>query len=278
MRRIILFFSALSLLLSCGDDAAEQAAKARRERHIADSLALKVAVTPTLDCLPLFLAQEEGWFDREGLSVQLREYQAQMDQDTALLRHHVEGMTTDSIRTKWVEQQGTKVRTVAQTSLKWQLVSNKTARIMLLQQLDDKMVAMTRFSATDWLASHAVDSARLQQERVFRIQVNDIGVRLSMLENGIMDAMLLPEPQATQARLGGHHVLMDTDSLGFHAGVIVFSEEAMADTMRQKQVEQFVSIYERACDTIAARGTKSYKDIIVKYCHVRPEVADSIKS
>jgi NitT/TauT family transport system substrate-binding protein len=98
-----------------------------------------------------------------------------------------------------------------------------------------------------------------------------------MLENGIMDAMLLPEPQATQARLGGHHVLMDTDSMGLHLGVIVFSKEALADTARQGQVERFVRVYQMARDSVAARGLGYYRKLIVDHCHVRQEIVDSIK-
>ena len=277
MRQVFLFVFAVMLLATCGDDAAERAAQARREQQIADSMALKVAVTPTLDCLPLYVAEQEGWFEREGVSVQLRPYTAQMDQDTALLRGHVEGMTSDRIRLDWIREQGMEVKEVAETSLKWQLVTNKTARIKLLKQLDDKMLAMTRRSATDMLARKAIDSVGLQPERVFRIQVNDVLVRLGMLENGIMDAMLLPEPQATQARLGGHHVLMDTDSMGLHLGVIVFSQQALADTMRQRQVEQFLHVYQMARDTIAVRGLKTYRQLIATRCHVRPEIADSLQ-
>ena len=276
MRQVFLFVFAVVLLAGCGDDAAERAAKARREQQIADSLALKVAVTPTLDCLPLYVAEQEGWFEREGVSVQLRPYTAQMDQDTALLLGRVEGMTSDRIRLDWIREQGMEVKEVAETSLKWQLVTNKTARIKLLKQLDDKMLAMTRRSATDMLARRIVDSAGLQPERVFRIQVNDVNVRLSMLENGIMDAMLLPEPQATQARLQGHPVLLDTDSMGLHLGVIVFSQQALADTMRQRQVEQFLHVYQMARDTIAAKGLKAYRQLIANRCHVRPEIADSL--
>ena len=276
MRQVFLFVFAVMLLTACGNDAAERAAQARREQQIADSLALKIAVTPTLDCLPLYVAAEEGWFEREGVSVQLRPYTAQMDQDTALLFRHVEGMTTDRERLGWIREQGMNVREVATTKLKWQLITNKMARIKQLNQLDDKMLAMTRRSATDMLARKVVDSAGLQPERVFRIQVNDVLVRLSMLENGIMDAMLLPEPQATQARMGGHSVLLDTDSMGLHLGVIVFSEEAMADTMRQRQVEQFLKVYKAVSDTIAHCGLKPYREVITRNCHVNPEVADSI--
>ena len=277
MRQVFLFVFAVMLLAACGDDAAERAAQARREQQIADSLALKVAVTPTLDCLPLYVAEQEGWFEREGVSVQLRPYTAQMDQDTALLQGRVEGMTSDRIRLDWIREQGMEVKEVAETSLKWQLVTNKTARIKLLKQLDDKMLAMTRRSATDMLAQRIVDSAGLLPERVFRIQVNDVNVRLSMLENGIMDALLLPEPQATQARLQGHPVLLDTDSMGLHLGVIVFSQQALADTMRQRQVEQFLHVYQMARDTIAVRGLKTYRQLIATRCHVRPEIADSLQ-
>lgn len=277
MKNLLLLSSAVLLLLTaCGDNAAEQAEQQRREQQIADSMSLKVAVTPTLDCLPLFVAVEEGLFEREGVSVLLRPFTAQMDEDTALLRGRVEGMTTDRERIAWIREQGMEVREVAQTSLKWQLLTNKMARIKMLNQLDDKMLAMTRRSATDMLARKIVDSAGLQPERVFRIQVNDVQVRLSMLENGIMDAMLLPEPQATQARLGGHPVLLDTDSMGLHLGVIVFSEEAMADTMRQRQVEQFLKVYRAVSDTIAHRGIGNYRDVIASYCHVKPEIVDSM--
>ena len=269
---------AATLLLACSDDNSQsQLAKKRREKQIADSLALKVAVTPTLDCLPLYVADEEGWFEREGVSVKLFPYQAQMDQDTAILRHHVEGMTTDRERIKWIERQGGKVEEVATTSLKWQLLTNRVARIRQLRQLDEEMIAMTRYSATDMLAQKAIDSVGLKPERVFRIQVNDVGVRLAMLETGVMDAVLLPEPQATQARNGGHPVLMDTDSLGLQLGIIVFTSEAMADTTRRQQVDGFLKVYGMACDSIAAHGLGHYRDLIVSCCRVKPETVDSIR-
>ena len=214
---------------------------------------LRIAVTPTLDCLPLYVAQQEGWFDREGVSVQLVPYQAQMDQDTAIERHRVHGMTTDTERMAWLQQHGTPVEQVATTTLSWQLITNKTARLTLLSQLEDKMVAMTRHSATDMLAQQAVESAGLLPERVFRIQINDLNVRLSMLQNGIMDAMFLPEPQATVARLEGNPVLMSTEETGQHLGVLVFRSDVMADTAMHNKVERFVKVWQQASDSIAAR-------------------------
>ena len=275
MRQLLALTATLLLLLcACSKEAGPAKSLPSTEQEAQDG-SLRIAVTPTLDCLPLYLAEQRGWFESEGISVQLVPYQAQMDQDTAIARHRVHGMTTDTERMAWLQQHGTPLQQVATTTLSWQLITNKAARLTLLSQLDDKMVAMTRHSATDMLAQHAVDSAGLQPERVFRIQINDINVRLSMLQNGIMDAMFLPEPQATVARLDGHPVLFSSE--GRQLGAIVFRTDVMADTAMSHQVERFVKVYQTAADSIAQQGLAHYRSLIASSCHVKPEIVDSIQ-
>lgn len=271
----ILYFIALLLLCACSKEQPKEEVQQVTVGGLDDDV-LRIAVTPTLDCLPLYLAQQKGWFDHEGVSVQLIPYQAQMDQDTAIVRSRVHGMTTDTVRMDWLKQNGTPVEQVAKTTLSWQLITNKAARLTLLTQLDDKMVAMTRHSATDMLAQQIIEKSGLEPEHVFRIQINDINVRLSMLQNGIMDAMFLPEPQATVARTEGHPVLMSTDETGQHLGVLVFRSDVMADTAMHSRVERFVKVWQQASDSIAARGLTNYRSLIASCCHVIPEIVDSI--
>ena len=95
------------------------------------------------------------------------------------------------------------------------------------------MIAMSRFSATAMLADMAVDSSKLKSEYVFRVQVNNPQIRLKMLINNEMDAALLPEPQATAARLAGNPVLMDAKNRDLRMGAIVFTDKAMNDSRRR---------------------------------------------
>lgn len=67
---------------------------------------------------------------------------------------------------------------------------------------------MARFSATHLLAELCIDSARLKRDDVFLVQINDPNICLKMLQNNELDAMLLPEPQATSARLWKNPVLL----------------------------------------------------------------------
>ncbi|MDR3999742.1 MAG: ABC transporter substrate-binding protein [Hallella sp.] len=255
------------MLASCGADVKKQRRLSREQRKAllrADSAALKIATTPTMDCLPLFVAVADSCFKQAGVDVHLRQCNAQIDGDTLIANGYVEGVVSDLVRTERLRRMGTPLQYVAATNASWQLVANRTARVKSVAQLAEKMIAMTRFSATDYLADLAVREAKPKGD-VFRIQVNDVQTRLRMLLNNEMDAMLLPEPQATTARLWKNTVLLDTKSKDIRLGVIAFSEKAMKDADRKRQLSLFIKVYNQMCDSINKNGVRHYAPVIAKY-------------
>lgn len=273
----------LLVLAGCGQSYEETKRLSREQRKKLareDSAALKIAVMPTLDCLPLFIAKDHQLFDTI-VDIRLKHYTAQMDCDTAMMRGRVEGVVTDLVRAERMIHSGTPMKYVASTNAYWLLISNRKQRITQLKHLDDKMLAMTRYSVTDFLGDLAVDSAKLKTERVFRIQINDVNIRLKMLENNEMDALFLTEPQATQALLGKHKILLDTRQEDIRMGVIAFRTKGMDDQNRKKQMEVFLKGYNAACDSINKFGVRHYKDVIRKYYSVSEpalkQLPDSLK-
>ncbi len=270
MKQIILLFLTSALLLSCGGSSNNGVPTKKGLPH--DSVQLRMAVMPTLDCLPVYLAADHGFFADRGLDIELLCFRAQMDCDTALERGHANAIVSDLVRTQRMREAGMSLTYITATELHWQLLTKRTARIKELRQLDDKMLAMTRFSATHLLSDKAVDSVGLKPERVFRIQVNDLNVRLGMLGADIMDALLLPEPQATLARNMKARVLMDTRQTGEQLGVVAFTPQAAT----QKQVDAFTAAYNQACDSLNERGLASYRRLIATRCEVQPSTIDSL--
>ena len=278
-RRLIYLLAVGCLILGCGQSYEEKRKlthKKRAQLLREDSAAIKVAVVPTLDCLPLFVAKEHHLFDSTKADVRLKMFTAQMDCDTALAGGSVQGAVTDLVRAERMKQQGTPLSYVTSTNAYWQLYSNRTARIRQLKQLDDKMLGMARYSATDLLADGVRDSAKIDRERLFKIQVNDVSIRLKMLLNNEIDAVLLTEPQATQARLARHQILFDSRKAGLQLGVVAFRESDLKDKKRQRQLEVFKQGYNQACDSLSRYGIAHYRDLVVKYCHVRVAQVDSL--
>ncbi len=279
MKHLIIVIVGLLLVAACGQSYEETKRIANENRRKAmrrDSAALKVAVLPTLDCLPLYVAEYYQLFDTIRGGVRLKHFTAQMDCDTAMERGRVEGTVTDLVRAIRMQQRGTKLRYVTVTNAYWQLITNRNARIHQLKQLDDKMVAMTRFSFTDMMTDKVRDSVKLEEERVFKVQINDVNVRMLMLQNNEMDALWMTEPQASMARMMKHQVVFDSRKTKIQPGVVVFREKEMRHPERAKQLQLFVNAYNQACDSINKNGFKHYCDLIMRHCNVRKEVVDSL--
>lgn len=279
LRYFVAILAGMTLIASCGVSYKESKRLSRLERiRLAkeDSAALKIAVMPTLDCLPLYVAREYKWFCDGKTDIRLKYYTSQIDCDTAILNERVEGSVSDLVRVARMNSRGAKLKAQIATAAYWQLITNRNSRIRELKQLDDKMVAMTRYSVTDMLTQHVVDSAKLANEKVFRVQINDLNVRLQMLQNNEIDAIFATEPQATLARLSKHKVLLDTRKMGWNMGVITFRDKPMKDVDRKRQYDVFVKAYNQACDSINKNGIARYADLVQKYCHIERAQLDSI--
>ena len=256
------------MLAACGESYEEKRRITRAEQirlAKADSAALKVGVTPTLDCMPVFLAKEHHLFDTLGVDIRPKLFTAHLDIQDRLEKGKLEAGFTDLVRAERMMKRGTPLYYVTATNTYWQFITNRKSRIKELRQLTDKMVAMTNHSVTDMLAQMCVDSVKLKQTDVFRVPINDVYVRLSMLQNNEMDAMLMTEPQATTARLYKNPVLMDTRKIDLRMGAIVMRARVMSDQNRKKQLDAFVKAYNMACDSLNMNGWERYKDIMMKY-------------
>jgi NitT/TauT family transport system substrate-binding protein len=268
MKSLLWIFIAAVILVSCGQSEEVKkrlSAQEKAELKKQDSLALKVAVMPTFDCLPIFVAKERRMFDTLGVDVHLKLFTAQMDCDTAYAGGSVEGGVSDLVRALRLRGRGTSLDFVSATDAHWQLITNRNARLHEVKQLRDKMIAITRYSATDMLADKAIEGTKLNKEEVYRPQINDVNIRIKMLQNNEMDAMLLEEPQSSIARAARNKVLMDTRDEDLRLGVLVFRSKDMKDSRRQQQLKTFLKAYNMAVDSLNQLGLKAYKDVIQKY-------------
>lgn len=267
MKNISLYILILAFIVACGNSVDENQRLARAERqrlHKEETLALKFAVLPTADCMPFFLAYDRKLFDKYGVDVRLRCYMAQMDCDTAFAGGSVEGIVTDVVRLGHLSEKGVAVDKVSATGAYWLLISNRKSRLKKIEQFGDKMIAMTRYSATDYLCDRVLKGVKTSS-LVFRIQVNDINVRTRMLLNNEMDAVWLPEPYATVARLAGNNVVADSRDIDRKLGVIAVRKDLVNSNERNKQISAFVKAYNAACDSLNENGFQHYSDILSRY-------------
>ena len=276
MKRInYLLILAVLTLVSCGKSdkelQAERQAQKLAERE-AYQKAYKIAVMPTMDCLPAYLLKDSLLYDTAKVDIRLCRFNAQMDCDTAMIGGSVQAAFSDLVRTERLKHRNkVLMHYLTDTNLNWQLIADKDSKLKQLSDLSDKIVAMTRFSGTDLLTDMAVKKAKPKYQ-VFRVQVNDVLVRLAMLQNHEIDAYWFAEPQITKALSADKNSLFNSEDAGVHLGVVAIMDKVR----RQDEEAAFAAAYDKAVEQINKNGVKYYSALIQKYMKVDESVVRAL--
>lgn len=246
------------MLVACRHEQKQQSITPQEQAQ-KDSLALKVALLPTVDCFPFYYAKERGIYDSLQLNVVLSTYQAQMDCDTAFVNHRVDISHTDLIRAALLQSKGTGLYVIMKTDGEHQLITAKSKRIRNIKQLKERMIAIARHSVTDYMSDIVIDSANLGSYDVYRPQINDIALRMDMLCNNLVDGAFLPEPYATAAYRKGHKTLFSSRNTRKQLSCMIISYEAMKDENCNKKTKKLIEGYNLA---VRELNKKKYPKII----------------
>ena len=71
-------------------------------------------------------------------------------------------------------------------------------------------------------------------------------------------------------------MLMDSRKAGVQLGVVAFREKSLADKTRREQLDVFLKGYNQAVDSLNHHGLSRYRNLVVKYCHVKENQIDSV--
>lgn len=256
MRTISVVLLNILLLASC---TKQEAMLSSNQDKPNDSLVLNIAVMPVMDCLPIFYAKRAGMFDSLKLNVSLTTYVSMMDVDTSLIHKRVHmGYTSLPRVLEMEEKKEANLRPLIQCWGTYSLALSPKSRIKKLTELNEKLVALSRNNMGDWWSDSLMKQANMDQDAIFRPQFNDLELRLSMLEKGLVDAAVLPQPQATAARKIGCRILVQTSENMTSMNCIVCQTWQQADTLHKKQEKLFLQAYNQAVKAIS-----SHKDTLL---------------
>ena len=102
-------------------------------------------------------------FSSKELDVRLKRFKADMDCDTAFVSGSVDGMFSDLARTMRIESKGLPVEYLSVTNKSWKLIANRIARLKHTYQFNDKMIAITRYSAIELFNNQSVRECEVKR-------------------------------------------------------------------------------------------------------------------
>ena len=225
-----------------------------------DSTALHVALVPTMDNLPLYYAKETGIYDSLGLNIELLTYSSAMDCDTAFTNGEADGVVSDIVKANIWRSRGDSVKVVMRTDLNLFLMSTHSSRIKSVNNIKEKIMAITRNSALDYMADKVMEHIKLPLLQLNKPQINDIALRCKMTDQNQYDGAFLPEPYAMEAENNGAHRLISSSELIGNLSAVIFHDSIVSK--RNDDIRKLVEGYDIAVNRLNALNERGDKDMI----------------
>lgn len=223
---------------------------------------LSIGIMPDVDSIPLVIAKQQGYFEKEGVTVNLESFKSAMDRDSALQAGKIDGAISDVLAAAFAKEGGFDVKITSKTDGSYKLLVNKDAKISSLSDLKGKSIAISKNTLIEYTTDLMVQEGKIKPEDLNKQIIKDIPARLEMLQQGKIDAATLPEPLASVAIKNGAKLLNSSDKLGIRPGILLFTTKTLQG--KSTEVKAFYKAYNQAVEYLQKEPVDKYIDMLIK--------------
>ena len=224
------------------------------------AIPLRVAVLPILDSLPLYVAQEEGFFADEGLNVELVPAGAAAERDQLLQAQQADGAISDLVAIALANREDRQLAAVRYAMsatpqyAQFRILAAGSSKIATVQDLRGVPIGVSEGTIIEYVTDRLLREEGLSADDTALLGVPRIPDRVALLASGQLQAATLPEPLASLAlQQGARLIVEDSSHPALSCSVYAFRSEVL-DT-RGDEVRRFIRAVDRA--TAAINGDKT---------------------
>jgi NitT/TauT family transport system substrate-binding protein len=270
---------AVVLLAGCGAKPNTDGKSSAGSDHT--PVTLKIGQLPLIDGLPFWVADQKGYYQAEGVNVELVTFKSANERDTAIMSGAIDGMLADLVASSTLlGSAGTKVQvtSLALGATKQEgpiaIVAAPGSGITDLTQLKGKEIGTSTNSVMHLVADKLLEEKGMKPDDVKMLNTANIPIRFESLMSGQLKAAVLPDPLLSLAIAKGATLLAsDVDAkVNLSQSVITFSSKSIQE--KGDGITRFFRAYNRAVADIKV-NPNSFKEILVKQANLPKDIVES---
>ncbi len=202
-----LFLIVLSLLLaSCS-------------RSAVSDQPIKIALLPVLDSLPLYVAQQQGYFKDAGLNVELVPVGSAPERDQLMQSAQVDGMLNELVTTLYYNRETATIKILRFARIAtadypvFRILAAKDSGINTVDDLKNVPIGISQATVIEYMADRVLEHAGISKEEIAKIAVPKISDRTALLASGELKVAVMPDPLASLLMQQGAILVIDDTSL-----------------------------------------------------------------
>lgn len=253
----ILLGVTLLLLACCTTKSGKQEMNVRKEMQ-----PITLGLMASMDGIPFVVAEKLGFYDSLGIEVNFIKFYSPIDRDAAFQSGTIDGSITDYSSAVLQQAKGVSLRVIMQTDGYCQLIAGKESKVRRPEQLKEKNIAISYATVTEYASDRILEQVHIASDKVNKPEINNIPLRLTMLENGQIDATFLPDPYACMAMANGGRLLTSTRQMKITFTGAAFCEKALKE--KTEEIKRLIRGYNLAVEYIRKTPLNQWAQILIE--------------
>lgn len=179
---------------------------------------VRIAVLPVIDALPIYVAQQEGYFNKQGVEVEIVPVLSAPERDQLMQSGQVDGILTEVVVNMIYNKETPQIKTVrflrttTVTTPMFRILAAKNSGINTVAGLAGVPIAISEGTVIEYMTDRVLQRAGLAPEDIAKVAVPKISDRMAFLDSGQVQAAVMPDPLASLSIKNGARVIIDDTS------------------------------------------------------------------
>ncbi|MBE7550873.1 MAG: ABC transporter substrate-binding protein [Anaerolineales bacterium] len=229
---------------------------------------LKLGLLPILDVLPFYIAQDKGYFEAEGLQVELVPVKSAQERDALIQAGEIDGQLNDLISTVLLDREQAQVKIVAKARKaypdfpQFRIVAAPGVSVSGPADLANVPIGISQNSVIEYMNDRLLVDWGLPADQIAIEEVSAIPTRFELLMNGQLKAALLPDPMGQAAIAGGASLVIDDTKIAqYSQSVLSFSTTALEN--KPEAVRAFLRAWNKAVADLN-KDPNAYRNVLIE--------------
>lgn len=238
---------------------------------------VKIGVLPIEDNLPFYVAEQDGFFGKAGVNVQLVPFTSAQERDVALQAGQIDGEVADLVAVGLIKKAGTDIKIAAigmgatPKEGRFAILSSPNSKIKKPQDLKNVEIGVSENSIIDYVTDQMLGDAKLTPAEIKKMPIPNMPVRKDMLLANKIEAACLPDPLATLAVAQGAQLVVDDTYRNVSQTVILFRAASIKSNLQG--IKAVVKVYGDAGQALT-KEPERYRNLVIE----KAKIPDPLKS
>ena len=232
---------------------------------------LTIATLPAMDSVPVFIARDMGFFEAEGLHVNIQPFFSGGDRDMAFQADNsIDGLLTDLVAINIFREGGIDIRAAVSTIG----ITSVVGRSNHMEDLRGQDVLITFNTAMEYVIDRALAHASMTMADIQPVSVPPLPTRLELLLAGSAAGAVMPEPFVSLAVDEGLVEIVSSHQLNINPFTIAFRQAVVEGY--QLELEAFYRAINNAINFLNSADREEFIDIIIQEVGYPQHVRDTL--